>query len=125
MISTTSSGAYDKTLSFLNNMKTNRIFSVLDKYGPVGVSALSSATPKETGETAHSWKYEIRHDGNVHILSWYNTHEESGVNIAIILQYGHGTGTGGYVRGIDYINPAMRPIFDKIVDDIWRQVRNG
>lgn len=125
MISLTSSGPYDKTMSFLNDLKSNRIFDILDKYGPVGVNALSSATPKETGETAHSWKYEVRHTGNLHVLSWYNTHLHNGVNIAIIIQYGHGTGTGGYVAGIDYINPAMQPIFNKIVDDVWRQVRNA
>jgi hypothetical protein len=101
------------------------MFSVLDRYGREGVRILSSATPKETGETAHSWEYKVTHQVGKHTISWSNTHKEDGVNIAVIIQYGHGTGTGGYVEGIDYINPALRPLFDRIADDIWRQVRNG
>lgn len=125
MVYATSSGSFEKTIKFLEFMKTNKIFSILDRYGAVGVSALSSATPRETGETANSWDYEVIHGNGKHAIHWFNTHEDNGVNIAIILQYGHGTGTGGYVEGIDYINPALRPIFDKILDDIWRQVSNA
>lgn len=125
MISATSSGSFDKTMKFLTFMQTNRIFNVLDRYGPVGVNLLSSATPRDTGETAQSWKYTVTHAAGKHALNFYNTHVEDGVNIAIIIQYGHGTGTGGYVEGIDYINPVVRPLFDKILDDVWRQVTNG
>lgn len=125
MISATSSGSFDKTLSFLKFMQSNQMFNILDHYGRVGVDALSRATPIQTGETAHSWSYSVVNQKGVHGIEWYNTHRHGFVNIAIILQYGHGTGTGGYVEGIDYINPAIRPVFEKILDDIWRQVRNA
>lgn len=125
MISATATGSYENTIRFLEKMKSDSIFRALDRYGPVGVRYLSEATPKETGETAHSWTYKVSHGKGKHILSFNNTHEEGGVNIAVILQYGHGTGTGGYVEGIDYINPALRPLFDKIVSDVWREVTNA
>lgn len=127
MISVTSSGSFDKTTKFLEHLQSGRIFQSLDHYGQVGVDALSSATPVDTGETAHSWKYTVAHSAGRYSISWYNTHREGNgfVNIAVILQYGHGTGTGGWVEGRDYINPAMRPIFDKIVADVWREVQNG
>lgn len=125
MISATSSGSFDKTMKFLKLMESNRIFNILDRYGRIGVDALARATPRETGETAGSWKYGVTHAAGRHAINWYNTHVEDGVNIAVIIQYGHGTGTGGYVEGIDYINPAMRPIFEQILNDVWRQVTNG
>ncbi len=125
MISATSSGSFEKTKKFLELMQSNKIFHVLDHYGPVGVGLLSSATPVETGRTAHSWSYTVTHVNGRHALNFFNDHVEDGVNIAIILQYGHGTGTGGYVQGIDYINPVIRPLFQKILDDVWRQVTNG
>jgi hypothetical protein len=125
MINATSSGSFDKTMSFLKFMQSNRIFNVLDHYGRVGVDALARATPVETGETAHSWRYTVTHTVGRHAISWYNTHVEDGINIAVIIQYGHGTGTGGYVQGIDYINPVIRPLFQQILDDVWRQVTNG
>jgi len=125
MFHLTSSGSFRKTEKILSDLSTDHVYDVLDAYGAEGVSLLSSATPIRTGETAHSWGYEVTHSADRHTLSWYNTHEHNGVNIAIIIQYGHGTGTGGYVEGIDYINPTLRPLFDKIVDDIWRQVING
>lgn len=125
MISAISSGSFAKTTSFLKFMQTNRIFNILDLYGKVGVSLLSSATPIDTGETASSWKYTVTHSPGRHALNFYNTSVENGVNVAILIQYGHGTGTGGYVEGIDYINPVIRPLFQQILDDIWRQVTNG
>lgn len=125
MISATSHGSFDKTNKFLQTMKSETIFNALDRYGRMGVDALSRATPVDTGETAQSWGYQVAHKKGFHSISWFNTHEEDGVNIAVIIQYGHGTGTGGFIHGIDYINPAIRPIFDKIVDDIWRQVTNA
>lgn len=125
MIYATSSGSFQKTTKFLESMQSDKPFEGFPGYGRQGVDALSSATPRDTGETAHSWHYEVSHAKGKHVIHWLNTHKEHGVNIAVILQYGHGTGTGGYVEGIDYINPALRPIFDKAVEDVWRQVTNG
>ena len=125
MISASTSGTWDKTESYLEYLKSERMFQILDHYGRVGVDLLSSATPIDTGETAHSWGYQVENKRGRHSISWFNTHREGRVNIAVILQYGHGTGTGGWVEGRDYINPVMRPLFDKIVDDIWKAVRNG
>jgi hypothetical protein len=125
MIHLTSTGAFTKTTTYLDFLKSGKMFNVLDRYGRIGVDALSRATPRDTGETAQSWGYQVAHTRGKHSISWFNTHKEDGVNIAVIIQYGHGTGTGGYVRGIDYINPAVRPIFDKMVSDIWRQVMNA
>lgn len=106
-------------------MQGGRIFNVLDHYGRQGVDLLSNATPRRTGLAAQSWEYDVTHSPGRHVISWSNSDNEGGVNVAVIIQYGHGTGTGGYVEGIDYINPALRPLFDKIVEDIWRQVTNG
>lgn len=125
MVSVQSSGSWEDTIKFLNTMKAGDIFKTLDRYGTQGVDLLSSATPVETRETASSWGYQIGHTKGVYSISWFNTHREDGVNIAVILQYGHGTGTGGYVQGRDYINPAVRPLFDKMVENIWREVTNA
>ena len=111
MISFSSKGDFSKANSWFEKLK--EVFKVgdLNKYGRIGVEALRAATPKESGETANSWSYErVRTDEQASII-WTNSHINKGVNIAVILQYGHGTGTGGYVKGIDYINPAMRPVF--------------
>jgi len=108
---------------FTNAMKLD-FMSILRKYGQVGVGALASATPVASGATAGSWKCDVSGSREFFKLTWSNTNVSSGVVIAIILQYGHGTGTGGFVQGRDYINPAMRPVFDKIADDIWREVTN-
>ena len=103
-------------------MSKKEYLNVLKKYGDIGVAALASATPKESGRTASSWTYEISSSSGGSAITFLNTNVNRNVNIAIILQYGHGTGTGGYVRGIDYINPAIRPIFDNMVEEIWREV---
>ena len=94
----------------------------LDKYGREGVAALASATPVDTGLTASSWRYEIQHRNDSVSIAFYNDNIQNGVPIAIILQYGHGTRNGGYVQGRDYINPAIKPIFDKITEDAWKEV---
>lgn len=94
----------------------------LEKYAHEGIAALSAATPVDSGETANSWVYDINVNGGGMSITWSNTNVNDGVNIAIILQYGHGTGTGGYVVGRDYINPAMQPVFDRIVADLWKEV---
>lgn len=96
--------------------------SILEKYGQEGVRALASATPIDTGETAGSWYYEITQTNDSLSVTWKNSHVERGCNIAILLQYGHATGTGGYVQGRDYINPALQPIFDKLANDAWKEV---
>jgi Bacteriophage HK97-gp10, putative tail-component len=125
MISVTSSGDFANTKKFLEFMKSDALWRSLDAGGRRGVDALSSATPIDTSETARSWKYQIKRQNGRYSINWYNTNEEDGVIIAVIIQYGHGTGTGGWVEGIDYINPAMRPVFDNIVNDIWRQVTSA
>jgi len=125
MIKAKSSGNFKDTTSFLKYMEKGGPFKNLDPYGYMGNHALSAATPRDTGRTAESWGYQIGHTKGVYAISWWNTHIEDGCNIAVFIQYGHGTGTGGYVPGIDYINPAMRPVFEKTINDIWRQVTNG
>lgn len=97
-------------------------FGLLDKYGRDGVAALSSATPVDSGNTANSWYYEIENKKGQVRINFLNSNINQGVPIAIILQYGHGTGTGGWVQGRDYINPAIQPVFDRILQDIWKEV---
>lgn len=122
MISFSSKGDFSKTDTWLEKMLEIVKLGQLDKYGRKGVEALRAATPKDSGETANSWGYEItRKDGETKIV-WTNSHINKGVNIAVILQYGHGTGTGGYVQGIDYINPAMKSVFQQIVDEALKEV---
>lgn len=101
------------------------IYHILSKYGEMGVLALSQATPLDSGETARSWSYEIEKTGSGYRLVWKNSHVNKGVPIAIILQYGHGTRNGGYVQGRDYINPALRPIFDGIAADSWKEMTSA
>jgi len=103
-------------------MKDAQRLQVLNKYGSLGQNALSNATPVESGLTAGSWFYSIQQRPGYYSIRWHNSHIEDGVNIAVILQYGHGTGTGGYVQGRDYIMPAIRPIFDQIVAEAMREV---
>lgn len=123
MIEITGKGDFKKTKDFLNKLIKRNIYSDLDKYGKQGVMALSKATPIDTSLTSHSWEYRIIKDKRHVGIEWYNTNSVNGTPVAILIQYGHATGTGGYVRGRDFINPAMRPIFDKIVDDIWKKVK--
>lgn len=125
MIKITSHGKFEKTRRFFNKMSKFEVMSVLDKYGKQGVAALASATPIDSGETANSWEYEVVGGDGSYAIQWNNTHVNKGVNIAIILQYGHGTGTGGYVAGRDYINPAIQPIFDEMADTIWKEVTSS
>lgn len=115
-------GDFSKTSRYLERIKNAVGRSDLDKYGRAGVAALMSATPVESGETANSWYYEIERGNSFTRIVFLNSHINKGVLIAIILQYGHGTGTGGYVQGRDYINPAIQPVFDEIVENLWREV---
>lgn len=122
MITFRHKGDFSKLTRFLEKAKGAVRLGDLDKYGREGVAALASATPVESGLTANSWYYEIvRQNGSVSI-NFQNSNIQNGVPIAIILQYGHGTGTGGWVEGRDYINPAIRPIFDRIANDAWKEV---
>ena len=122
MISFRHKGDFSKTTSFLKRAKDKVYLEDLDKYGRQGVAALASATPIDSGKTASSWYYKIENIKESAKITFYNSNVQNGVSIAIILQYGHGTRNGGWVEGRDYINPAVRPIFDKIVDDAWREV---
>lgn len=122
IIEVTHKGNFKNTENFLQKAKNFAIDAVLAKYGQEGVNALSAATPVDTGKTAASWQYKIDKEPNQVAIRWYNTNINKGVNIAVILQYGHGTGTGGWVEGRDYINPAMRPIFDKLANDAWESL---
>lgn len=120
-----SSGSFNSMEKFLRTLSKGDVFKTLEGYGRQGVAALSQATPLETGETKNSWGFEVKKTRGSYSITWFNTHVEDGVPIAIILQYGHGTGTGGYVQGKDYINPAMKPIFDSIADNVWKAVTSA
>lgn len=119
------SGGFTKTERFLNRMKRREYLNVLDEFGRDGVQALRNATPVDSGVTAEAWDYEIKRARNYTEIVWTNSNINDGVPIAVILQYGHGTGTGGYVQGRDYINPAIRPIFDKIAENAWKVVTSA
>lgn len=125
MISLTSKGSFNGTRSFLNGLLRGDIYRNLSNYGQKGVDALAAATPYDSGLTARSWAYRIVKTKSGPSIEWYNTNINSGANIAILIQYGHGTGTGGWVNGVDYINPAIRPIFDEIAQAVWREVNNA
>ena len=115
-------GNFQKTDNFLKKAKQGDYFRSLEKFAQEGVNALASATPIDSGKTAASWDYTIsRSKGSVSI-TWTNSNINDGVNIAVIIQYGHGTRNGGYVQGRDYINPAIRPVFDKIAENEWKEV---
>lgn len=122
MISFRQKGDFSKLDSFLEKAKESVKVGNLDRYGREGVRALASATPVDTGLTASSWYYEITREAGSTTISFHNSNVPKGVPIAVILQYGHGTGTGGWVQGRDYINPAIQPVFDKIANDAWKEV---
>lgn len=117
-------GDFSKLTTFFEKAKESVHLGNLDKYGREGVSALSSATPVDTGLTAKSWYYEIENNNGSVKINFKNSNIQNGVPIAIILQYGHVTGNGGWVQGRDYINPAIQPIFDKITNEAWKEVTN-
>ena len=122
MISFRQKGDFSKLTHFLERAKESVRIGDLDKYGREGVAALSSATPIDSGETANSWSYEITNKDGSATITFKNSNIQNGVPIAIILQYGHGTRNGGWVQGRDYMNPAIQPIFDEIVNNAWREV---
>ena len=116
-------GNFKKTRKFLKRCSNLQLDDLLDQYGKEGVEALARATPKDTGKTAASWSYAVhKSDGRI-TITWSNSNIVDGVPIAVILQYGHGTRNGGYVEGVDYSNPAMRPIFERIAQRAWGEVR--
>jgi hypothetical protein len=122
MISFRHKGDFSKTIRYLGKAKNAVRLGSLDKYGKEGVAALRSATPIESGQTANSWYYKIENKSGTATIAFFNSNIQNGVPIAVILQYGHGTGTGGWVQGRDYINPAIQPIFDRIANEAWREV---
>ncbi|MFA5655109.1 MAG: HK97 gp10 family phage protein [Dysgonamonadaceae bacterium] len=122
MISFRQKGDFSKLTRFLERAKEAVRLGDLDKYGREGVAALASATPVDSGQTANSWRYDIVNKQGSATINFHNSNIQNGVPIAIILQYGHGTRNGGWVQGRDYINPAIQPIFDKIVNEAWREV---
>lgn len=122
MISFTHSGSFKNLEKFLRDANGGRIGRGLDALAERGVSALAANTPVESGQTANSWGYEIERKRGRITITWTNSHVVDGVPISIILQYGHATGTGGYIHGRDYINPAIKPIFDDIATQVWKEV---
>lgn len=124
MIKISQKGDFKKSITYMEKLKEAIHLNAFDKYGREGVSALSSATPVDSGKTASSWYYKIERTKNTISIAFYNSNVNKGVPIAIILQYGHGTGTGGWVEGRDYINPAIQPIFDKMAEEAWKEVTN-
>lgn len=124
MISFTLKGSFKNTEKLFDKLLKRDFRNILKKYGEEGAERLALATPFDTGETASSWNYRIEERADSISIIWTNSNVNKGVCIAIILQYGHGTNNGGYVKGIDYINPTMKPIFDKLADEAWKEVMN-
>lgn len=126
MITFSQSGDFDNTFDFLKKSEKQDVYSILEKYGKIGVSALQEATPKDTGNTADSWSYEVRRTLGGYRLYFINTSETStGIPIVILLQYGHGLSGGGYVEGRDFINPTLQPIFDDITKELWEEIKSN
>nr|DAP17004.1 MAG TPA: type I neck protein [Bacteriophage sp.] len=122
MITIESQGDWKLTRNWFNKMTKLDLALIMNQFGREGAAALASATPSRTGATAKSWSYEVKRTGNNWKITWTNSNVNKGANIAVLIQYGHGTRNGGYVVGRDYINPAIRPIFDKIADKAWKEV---
>lgn len=122
MVKFTGKGDFSKTDKYLKRVLKLDLSTLLTRYAEKGVKALEAATPSDTGLTAASWSYEIEKTNTYVKIVWTNSNFNKGVPIAVLIQYGHGTGTGGYVTGIDYINPAMKPIFDEIEEGIMKEV---
>lgn len=125
LVSFTVTGSTKRTESFLKKMSSGGLYNSLDSSAREGVSALVAGTPVESGLAADSWGYEIEHSGSSVTIKWTNRDIENGFPVAIMLQFGHGTGTGGYVQGQDYINPAMKPVFDRIANQVWKAVTSA
>lgn len=122
MIGVEQSGGFKKIEAFFDNIFRRDLVRDLDKYGKAGVEALRQATPKDSGLTASSWVYEIDVGVGASTITWKNTNIQNGVSVAVLLQYGHATRNGGYVQGIDYVNPALKAVFDDLANDAWKEV---
>ena len=126
MIRFESKGDFSRSIKWLTKLQRAEFYNRVNAIAAQGTSALASATPVDSSKTAQSWSHEVKITQSSCRVEWHNSNVNQGVPIAIILQYGHGTGTGGYVAGRDYINPAIRPIFEKIAEDVWKEVtRSG
>ena len=125
MIIFTHKGDFNNTERFIRKALNREFYKNLEKYGERGVEALKAATPVRTGKTADSWDYEIERKGDRIKIAWTNSNINKGRQIAVLIQYGHGTRNGGYVEGVDYINPSMRKVFQQIADDVWKEVVNA
>lgn len=125
MIEVKHRGSFRKAEKFLKTMSKRDYMATLRRYGEMGVAALERATPKDTGVTAGSWSYEIVHEKESYTIYWRNSSTNKGENIALLIQYGHGTGWGGYVKGIDYINPALKQVFDEMAEALWEEVQTA
>lgn len=120
-----SKGSFGKTFEFFHRKLTHAMWEKLYHYGELGVEALRNATPVDTGKTRDSWTYEVEVDKNQATIIWKNTNiVDEWANVAILLQYGHATRTGGYVQGRDYINPALKPVYDKITEELWGDLKS-
>jgi hypothetical protein len=115
-------GDLKKTDTFLRKLLKQDLASILHRYGQLGVEALSKATPVDTGKTAASWGYTVEIGNGTAKLTWTNSNSNKGVPIALLIQYGHGTPTGGYVPGRNYIKPAIQPILDELTNALWKEV---
>jgi len=122
MISFKHSGSFNKTDKFFKRVLFSDYLHIFNKYGVIGVNALSSVTPLDTGKTANSWGYKIQRSNKGVLITWTNSNIVDGIPVVILLQYGHVGKNGGYIQGLDFINPIMKPIFNKIIDDIWKEV---
>lgn len=122
MITIESQGEWKLTRNWFDRMTKLDLALIMNKFGKEGVSALAAATPSRSGLTSKSWNYEVTRKGNNWKITWTNSNVNKGANIAVLIQYGHGTRNGGYVVGRDYINPAIRPVFDKIAQKAWKEV---
>lgn len=122
MIKVKTKGDWSKTFRFLKKATKLSLPYILDKYAKIGVDMLSQATPVDTGLAASSWNYKVEQWDGKSKITWYNSDIENGYNVAILIQYGHGVNGGGYVQGIDFINPAMKPVFDDMVEALWKEV---
>lgn len=125
MIRIKSKGDFNKTTRFLEKAIVYDPIAILTRYGELGVNALKNATPKKTGKTSESWYYDIQKNTDSYSLTFYNSNIQNGIKIAVILDVGHGTGNGGYVRGLDYIEPALRPVFEDLANAAWKEVTNA
>ena len=122
MITITQKGSFKHIEAYLSRLRTDDLYSVLNKYGAMGVAALSAATPRDSGATAEGWYYSIQRAKGYYSIRWHNNNRRDDIPIAVLIQYGHATRNGGYVQGVDYIMPAIRPIFDRIADEAWKEV---